>query len=302
MPFVIFMCFACNRQSQEEKIYRVGIVSSFKPFSMIADGFEKKMVELGYREGDNIFYIHETARSLKGNQTALQEFFNHEFDLIFCYPTEAALTIRELTKGTDIPVVFSMASTEGNTLINSLDKPGKNITGVRFAGSDQIVKRLELLLELLPDARNVLVTYDADYPSEIHLQEALVTSSEEIKTELLKCVDSGESSIQGIIVMPDDISQTPAGWKHVKEFSHKYRVPIVGGGEVADVVMEYSTNFIATGAQAAELVDKIFKGTEPGSIMVQTPPSKLILNYKVAQSFGLKVPEGLLSKADKIIR
>jgi putative ABC transport system substrate-binding protein len=87
-------------------------------------------------------------------------------------------------------------------------------------------------------------------------------------------------------------------------FANEHKIPVAGGmpytakhGALFCVVPDN----IEMGNLAASLVDKIFKGTPAGSIMVVTPPSRLMLNYKVIQELGLTVPEGLLGRADEII-
>ena len=134
---------------KKQKMYRVGILSGADPFINITDGFKAKMAELGYVEGKNISYDFQKLNvNPVGEKRAAEKFVQDKVDLIFAFPTEPALAAQAATQGTDIPVVFAMAGIEGNNLVESVSKPGGNVTGLRFPGPELTVKRLELLHEL----------------------------------------------------------------------------------------------------------------------------------------------------------
>jgi putative ABC transport system substrate-binding protein len=111
--------------------------------------------------------------------------------------------------------------------------------------------------------------------------------------------------IDAIFIMPEILTQSPEGWAVIIRFADEHKIPVAGGmvytakhGAIFSVVPDS----VEMGELAASLADKIFKGTQAGTIMVVTPDSRLWLNYKAIQKLGLTVPEGLLSRADKIIR
>jgi putative ABC transport system substrate-binding protein len=130
-------------------------------------------------------------------------------------------------------------------------------------------------------------------------------SIEELKLALERLSAKQNIGIDAILIMPELITQSPLGWKIMAEFAAKHKLPIGGSaGFEADTgaVFSYIPNNFETGQSAAPLADKILKGTPAGSIMVITPDSRLRLNYKLAAELGLNVPEGLLNRADEIIR
>lgn len=316
--FCVFVS-GCGKKTQN--VYRVGIVSGAEPFANIADGFKTKMTELGYIEGKNIFYDFQklTADSAEEKRVT-QKFVADKVDLIFAFPTEPAVAAKAATQGTDIPVVFALAGIEGNNLVKSVPQPGENITGVRFPGPELTIKRLDILHELVPQAKRVYLIYDPNYPTAsssleqlrpaalslgIALVEDPVNNLEELQAALRKRAKLDDIGIDAILIMPEILTQSPNGFEVITKFANEHKVPI--GGALA-YTMEHGAMFslapdnVELGALAATLADKIFKGTPASTTMVVTPDNHLRLNYKVIQELGLTVNEGLLSRADEIIR
>lgn len=308
-------------QAEPPKVYRVGILNGFPPFAEIADGFKAKMSELGYVEGQNVVYDVQTPNfDPAEEERILKQFVTDDVDLIFTFATEAAIATKVATQGTEIPVVFAFGVLEGNDLIESVRQPGGNITGVRFPGPELSVKRLELLHQIAPQAKRVAVIYNANYPANPSQLEALrpaaaswglslvevpVKSVADIEADLQARSASDDIGLDAILIITDDLSQSPDGWPLISKFAAEHKIPIAGSAAFeadSGAVFSYIPDSVATGQLAASLADKIFKGTPAGDIPVVTPESRLRINYKLAQELGLTVPEGLLSQAAEIIR
>ena len=162
---LITMLLSGCGSSQKTKEYKVGILIGLDFTAPIADGFKAGMAELGYIEGENIVYdVQMTNFDIPKYQTILKKFVADEVDLIVVTPTEATIEAKTITQGTDIPVVFSFAFTEGMGIIDSVREPGGNITGVRFPGVDITVKRFEILRKIAPDAKRIWMPYQRGYP------------------------------------------------------------------------------------------------------------------------------------------
>jgi len=318
---VVVCVFLSSCSEKKPKVYRVGILSGAEPFASIANGFKAKMTELGYIEGKNIVYDFQKSNADPvGEQQVVKKFVADKVDLIFVFPTEPAVAAKVATQGTNIPVVFAMAGIEGNNLVESVSKPGGNITGVRYPGPESTVKRLEFLRELVLHAKRILITYDPNYPnatsalqqlrpavssSGLQLVENPVNNVKELKAALQKRAALDDIGIDAILIMPDILNHSPDGFEAILEFANEHKVPIGGGMDfTADLgaMFSYVPDNIDQGRLAATLADKIFKGTPAGTIMVVTPESHLRLNYKVIKELGLDVSEGLLNRADEIIR
>jgi putative ABC transport system substrate-binding protein len=311
---------SCGERTQEKRVYKVGILGGVEAFSFIADGFKAKMAELGYIEGKNILYDVQVANfDPAGLQGVLNRFVEDEVDLIFTFPTEPSLAAKQAIQGTDIPVVFSIAGIEGVDLVQSVRQPGGNITGVRYPGPDLVVKRFEILLELAPHIKRLYIPYDPNYPNGppslealrpiaaahgVTLIETQVASLEDIRTAFERLAESAGIGIDAIQILPEFITQTPAGWATISEFAKEHRLPLVGsmlssadnGG-----VFAYCVDFFEVGQQAAPLVEKVLRGIPAGSIPLTTAEARLRINYKLIKQLGLEVPESLLIEAVEVI-
>ena len=324
VPLFVGVCLfsiGCGQKAKEAKVYRVGIIGSVETFSPIADGFRAKMAELGYRSGENILYDIQVANmDLSEQNRVTKKFIDDQVNLIFTFPTNAAIAVKEATQETDIPVVFALAGLEGNRLVESMHKPGGRISGVRYPGPEATGKRLEILHELMPGVMRVLITYDPNYPTapraleELQLAAAAlgiqlvkdpVNNLNELQAALHKRTGSGVIGVEAILIMPEALTQSPAGWALLNRFAAEHKLPIAGSlcfTIYNGAVFGFSPDLFDTGSSAAPIADKIFKGTPAGEIMVVTPKSRLWFNYRLARELGINPSEGLLSRADKIIR
>ncbi|HEX3044465.1 MAG TPA: ABC transporter substrate binding protein, partial [Bacillota bacterium] len=103
----------------EPKIYKIGILSGLEFFDAATDGFKAKLTELGYVEGKNIIYIVKKSNfNIDEYRSAIRQFLADKVDLIFVFPTEASMEVKQATRGTDIPIVFSVANIEETGLID----------------------------------------------------------------------------------------------------------------------------------------------------------------------------------------
>ncbi len=309
----------CTRE--KSKIYHVGILSGAETFNDIADGFINKMSDLGYERGRNIIYdFHKADFDIVVYKKIMEKFIADKVNLIFVFPTEPALIAKQTTRGLDIPIVFAMSGIEGNNLVDSVSYPGDNITGVRYPGPELTVRRLDILVELVPHIKKVYLIYDKNYPNTpmalaglrpaaaalgITLIEDPVTTMEEFKSTLEARSALPDPGMDAILVMPDIINNSLEGFKAIQRFASEHKLPIGGGmAFTADLgaLFSFVPDNAEQGEQAAILADKIFKGTPAGSIMLVSPRARLRINYKVIQELNLTVSEGLLSRAYEIIR
>jgi putative ABC transport system substrate-binding protein len=318
---VIAMLLSGCGPAQESKVYRVGILAGFEFFSPAVDGFKAKMTELGYVEGENIVYdVQSTPVDVAAYKSVAEKFVADQVDLIFVFPTEASMEVKKATQGTNIPMIFDLAFTdvEGIDLIESIREPGGNVTGIRFPSGEIAGKRLQIMLEMAPDAKQVFVPYFEGYPNVPGQLEAIdrladsagitlvkfgTTSPEELKAELDRQAASGE--LDAILLLAEPVSATPAFFTLLGKYSYEQKIPI-GGTMIS--IDGYSTIFgllpeaYRTGEDAAVMADKIFNGTPAGTIPVITAEGLLRISVDAAQQLDVTVPDGLLKQADEIIR
>lgn len=320
---LILCCVAFSSCAKKEhhRVYRVGILSGLNNFAAIGDAFKQKMTSMGYVEGKDIVYdFQKTNFEMDKEKQILKKFVADKVDLIFGFNTEVALEAKAATQGTDIPVIFAMGIIEGSNLINSVQAPGGNITGVRYPGVDFALKRFEILREMLPEARRIWIPYQKDYPAAAYELQALrpvaassgVTLIEfpadnltHLQTELENRSKSGDIGFDAVLYIPESLSTTKAAFEIIAGFTRERKIP-VGGTTILSG--DYGTLFSVSisssnvGELAAYLADKVIKGVKAGTIPVISPEPYLIINYKVAKELGLTVPDGLLHRANEIIR
>jgi putative tryptophan/tyrosine transport system substrate-binding protein len=308
--------------AQQSKVYRVGILSGLDAFSAAIDGFQGKMTELGYVEGENIVYdIERTNVDIEAYKRIAKKFVDDQVDLIFVFPTEASMEVKAATQGTDIPVIFDLAFTDvpGVDLINSVREPGGNITGVRFPSADIASKRLQILAELVPDAKRVFVPYLKGYPNVpgqldaiqpqaeqlgVELVEYGAASPDDLQAEMNRLAGSGQG-IDAILMIAEPLAITPPFYSILARYSYENKVPIGGALITVDgytPIFGLLPDAKVTGEQAALMADKIFEGTVAGTIPVITAESTFQIEINAAQQLGVTVPEGLLKQADRIIK
>lgn len=320
--FLVLIC-ACLTGCgiKREKVYRVGVLRGLEFLVDIPVGFKEKMAELGYVEGKNIIYdLQETNFEPAREEQILRKFVEDQVDLIFTFPTEVSMKAKKIAEGTTIPVLFAFANIEDTGLVESVRQPGGNITGVRYPGPDIAIKRFEILLELVPEAKRIVIPYQRGYPIvasqinavrpvaqalNIRLDEVPASDAMELKANLEATAAAGGEGIDAILFIAEPLSVMPENFTVIAEFAAKHHAPV--GGALLSVGQHHSIFGVNVmlrdaGRQAAVLADKILSGIPAGTIPVVSAENYIEINYLETQRLGLKVSEGLLSIAQRIIR
>jgi putative tryptophan/tyrosine transport system substrate-binding protein len=278
-------------------------------------GLRAGLQELGYRENEN-FVIG--VRFTQGNPTELaeaaRELVRHGVDIIVT--AEGGNTAKAAQAATRrIPIVFMGGSDPvGIGLVQSLARPGGNITGTADLDIDIGPKRMEIFRELVPGLKRLLLPYDttnkyivAQLPAYrdaakrlgLTLVEKPLRTEEEARVTLAK---TRKSEVDGILA-PRFLSLNIPGF--ILDAAQKHGLPtmfygfffVERGGLVA-----YSASDAQLGRQAARLVDKILNGAKPADLPVEQPTTfELVINLKTAKALGLTIPQSVRVRADRLI-
>ncbi len=303
------------------RVYRVGILVGAETMIDAVDAFKIGMTDLGYIEGKNITYDVQISNADREEEKRIAgQFVSDQVDLVFAFPGQTARSVKLAAQGTDIPVVFASAVLEGADLVDSVDNPGGNITGVRTPGPEMVLKSFESLLEFTPRFERIMVICDPNYPtippileilrtaalsSNVTLQEVYITNVENTQSILQELETSGNANMDAILLLQDTIPRSLEVAGLILDFADARLAPVAGGPEALvqkGAVLSVITNIFDQGKLAAPLADKILRGTPAGTIPVVSPQPQLIINFKKAQELGLTVPQGLLKQATEIIR
>jgi putative tryptophan/tyrosine transport system substrate-binding protein len=312
--FLLFIfVFAGCSEGQLSKTYTVGVVNLNKEHDKVFLGFKKGLTSLGYIEGKNITFIYNGSRSkMPDLVNDLQSLINQKVDLILSITTPATKKTKKMTAGTGIPVVFApVFDPVESGIVQSLVKPGGNLTGIKVGGHSG--KALDWLLKIAPDIKNISVPFNSKNRATVQSLQGLQQTADKVGVTLaVNEVDNKKELALLFEKLPD---KTDALWllnshflvKNTKLFvdaAIKYGLPLGSSTSQVDegVMVTYGQNTSRTGELAAGLADKILQGVSPASLPVEITDFFLGINLKTANSIGIDISDDILHVADTIIR
>jgi putative ABC transport system substrate-binding protein len=236
-------------------------------------------------------------------------------DIIFATSSTEVGAAKQATK--TIPIVFaSHADPIGTGHVASLAQPGGNITGLSVLNSELTTKALEILKEVVPQAKRFGVLSNPTVPSHVPtitaaeaaaeklgvtLHTALVRTAEEYEEAFAKMVGA---DAQAVFVAASSLTARSRP-ELLAQLALKYRMPSVFGlrdNIAAGGLISYGAERLELTRRAATYIDKILKGAKPADLPVeQASKYELVINLKTAKALGLTVPPALLARADEVI-
>ena len=309
--FIGFGLFACQ---PKERMITVGVVNFSKALEPTLDGFQARMTELGYIEGENITYLYDgpgrTQEEL--NQIAVQ-FVEAKVDLILSISTPASQAARDATVENKIPVIFApVTNPESAGLVSSLSQPGDNMTGVTNLSAENL--RLAWLIKINPDIKKVYIVYNSNDASANNALETALKAAQELNVELiLREATNSEQIHTALNEIPEDIHaifMLPDGLaiSNIEAFvktAIERQLPLCGPTttQVKDgALISYGLDVYSAGEQAARLADQILNGIDPAVLPVEEAKFFLAINLQTADLIGLNIPDEILNQADIIER
>lgn len=276
-------------------------------------GFLDTMAENGYKEGENLVVDFQSAQ---GDQSTLQsianKFVNDKKDMVLAIATPSATAMANAT--TEIPILITAVTDPVEAkLVESLEKPGTNVTGT--TDMNPVTEQLALIKELVPDAKNVGIVYNSsEVNSEVQvkiareaapglgftLHEATVTATNEV----MQAAQSLVGKVDAIYLPTDNtvISSLSA----VLQVAEENKIPVIAGesnsveeGALATLGIDY----YKLGAQTAEIALRVLNGENPAELPVEAQKgADIVINLKAAERFGVTVSDEVKAKAAQIIK
>ena len=307
---------------QPKKVHRIGYLSSNDPASESAraEAIRLALRALGYIEGQNIAIEFRYADGKIDRLSELAaELARLKVDVIVA--AGGVNTIRPAMNATKtIPIVMVGGGDDPVKagLVESLARPGGNVTGVTNLSRELGGKRLELLKEAVPKLSRVAVLYDPAAPGAVReVKEVLPVAARAlgltIKSWEVRDADGFERVFaainnerqDGLYVHPSGPRMFTNG-KRIADFALKSRLPsMYGNRETVDAggLMSYGADDADSYRRVAYYVDRILKGAKPGDLPVGQPTKfELVINLKTAKQIGLTIPQKVLTRADKVIK
>jgi len=314
------LCSSASAQ-QPKKVTRIGYLSSQDPGyeSARAEGIRLALRDLGYIEGQNIAidYRYSEGKTDRAPELAA-ELVRLNVDIIVVAGgiilTRAA---KDATK--TIPIVMAGVGNDPVEagLIESLARPGGNITGLTNLTGKLAGKRLELFKEAVPKLSRVAVIYQPATPANvIEVKEDLPSAARALKLTVQPWEVRSAEGFDGVFAAlnkqrPDGLyvagsPLTNANHKRIIDFALKSRLPTTySEKEAVDAggLMYYGANLADSYRRVAYYMDRILKGANPAELPVEQPTKfELVINLKAAKQIGLTIPPNVLARADKVIK
>ena len=314
---VSILGFPLAAQAQQPaKLPVIGFLGANTPAAQrrSTEALIQRLRELGWNEGRNIAIEYRWAEgSSERSPKLMAEFVELPVDVIV---THAPLNVIAAKRATStIPIVFAaVGDPVGIGVVASLSRPGGNVTGLSLQSADLAGKRLEILREILPGLRRVVVLTNADSPNaalEIReVQSAAQALGLDVAFEKIRRAEDIASALavpkagaEALYVQTDPIFNTHRS--RIMALALDARVPTISGTREyveAGSLISYGANLTDLFRRAGDIVDKILRGAKPSDLPVQQPTKfDLILNLKTARKLGLDLSASLIARAEEVV-
>ena len=307
---------------QAKKVPRIGVLLPSDPAtdSNRSEAIRRALRELGYIEGQNIAieYRYEEGKRDRLPELAA-ELVRLKVDIILVAGGDPVIqAAKDATKTIPIVMVGRGSDPVEAGLIESLARPGGNVTGITLLTRELGGKRLELLKEAVPKLARVAVLYDpSNSPSVRELKEVLPVPARALRLTIQPWEVRDAEDFEKVFAAldkqrPDGLYVLGAGslvrtnLKRTVGLALKSRLPSVyvsSRAVEAGGLMYYGADLADSYRRVAYYVDRILKGAKPADLPVEQPTKfELVINLKTAKQIGLTIPQSMLYRADKVLK
>jgi putative tryptophan/tyrosine transport system substrate-binding protein len=306
---------AAEAQPQSGKVYRLGVIIHGGSYRTAVQGLREGLRSSGLEEGRQwVLEVRETTGDLQAVEDAARELARRRVDLL--YTVAGSVTQRAMRATSDLPIVFAAGSDPVMLgLVQSLNRPGTRLTGIHFLLTDLTAKRLQLLKEIVPNARRVVTFYDRTNTGAVEAarlaREAAASLGMTVIERHVGSVDELQRGVQALKPGEADAyfftsdAMVASQAKFIIETARAKRLPtmfheqstVAEGG-----LASYGLSFHEVGRMSARYVVRIMSGAPPHDLPVERVDRlEFVINLKTAKELGLTVPPSILSRADEVI-
>ena len=301
---------------QPGKLRRIGFLGAISAsgYASQVEGFRSGLRDFGYVEGKNLVVEYRWAEGKYERLPELvAELIRSKVEVIVTHGTPGTRAAKQAT--TTIPIVMAIVADPVATgLVASFARPGGNITGSTFSSPELNAKRLDLLKEVMPQITQAAIILNPNNPLIATHIKATEIVAKALKVGLqrfeVRGPDDFEAAISSVAkarINAVVVSEDPvliANVARIAILAAKQRLAAAGNREFAEAggLIGYGVNFPEIFRRAAYFVDRILKGARPGDIPIeQATRFELIVNQKTAKTLGIKFPQAILVRADRVI-
>jgi len=310
---LIALCLAARHAvaQQAGRTPRIGILG-IGPSELM----RQSLHELGYVDGQNVIVEwRDLGGQVERFDALASELVRLQVDVIVASNPAAAFAAKRAT--TSIPIVLMNTPDPVQLgLVDSLARPGGNITGTSTLSSELSVKQLDLLKEAIPKAQRVTVLWNPGNPWHPLALKGLEPAARPLALQLqllgVRSIDEIDAAFaamatkqaEAVLVLADPLSF--AHRQRVVELAANRRLPAMYGLRPfvdAGGLMSYWAHQADLQRRVASYVDRILRGAKPGALPIEQPSRyELVINLRTAHTLGLSIPRSLLSRADEVIQ
>jgi len=311
---------AARRAVAQSKIFRIGILSGRSALSSANpdpyfEAFLRGMRDLGYVEGKNLVtqWRYAEGRYERFPELAA-DLLKADVALIVSHTTPGTQALQRLTRS--VPIVITSASDPvASGLVQSLARPGANVTGMSISTEDLSPKQLELVRTILPGASRVGVFLNPRISSHPVVLKNIELAARTrglrvlpVQAQTIEEIQRGfeqlvRERVEAVLFLSDSFYTWQR--KQIAAMALKHRMPsiyISNEGVKAGILMSYGSDVADSYRRAATYVDRILKGAKPGDLPIEQPTKfHLALNRKTAKALGVHFPRELELRADELV-
>jgi putative ABC transport system substrate-binding protein len=305
-------------RAQQKALPVIGFLGGFAPsanaqIELDLAAFRRGLSETGYVEGQNVAI--EYTRRAEGHFDRLPalaaDLVTRKVDVIVTQGGDASSLAAKNATST-IPIVFHTDTDPvAAGLVASFARPGANLTGVSLMGAELMPKLLELLLEVVPQARVITLLVNPDDPSTEpiigHVQEAAHAKRVDLRILKGRTESEIDAAFATLVELQADATVLgPIAFRpQIAALASRHGVPAIAlrrDFPIAGGLLSYGSSNTAAYHLKGIYTGRILKGEKPADLPVQQPTTfELVVNLKTAEALGLKVPPSILARADEVI-
>ena len=301
--------FFKTSEPEKKKEFTIGVVNPNPGTVAIHDAFIDALQKAAEKEGWTLSFI--ICKEKKKVATDIQEMVRRQVDMIFSVTTPATKKVKKAIAGKGVPCVFAVHDPVKSGIIESMQRPGGDLTGVKICGS--VPKALDWLLAVAPDTSHIYVPIRLDTKAAQQSLNGLreIAQSLDIRITVAEVNDEAEldkallsipAGVDAIFMLHSMLISTHA--QKIAEMANAKKIPTAAaiGKSQEGALISFSPELPKIGKQASRIALQVMRGEPVGEIPAEIAEFDLGINLRSAKKLGIEVPNNILISADYIIR